>query len=87
MSENPSKNGVLVKVDGVEKVFHRGEEEIHVLAEAHLEVPHGEVQEWCGAHLDLDHLPEICLRFVDNGGVGGNISTSVYIEIVIAQVF
>ena len=42
MSENPSKNGVLVKVDGVEKVFHRGEEEIHVLAEAHLEVPHGE---------------------------------------------
>ena len=42
MSENPSKNGVLVKVDGVEKVFHRGEEEIHVLAEAHLEVPQGE---------------------------------------------
>jgi putative ABC transport system ATP-binding protein len=42
MSENPSGNGVLVRVDGVEKVFHRGDEEIHVLAEAHLEVPRGE---------------------------------------------
>jgi len=42
MSENPSKNGMLVNVDGVEKVFHRGEEEIHVLAAAHLEVPAGE---------------------------------------------
>ena len=42
MSEKPSENGVLVRVDGVGKVFHRGEEEIHVLADAQLEVPHGE---------------------------------------------
>jgi putative ABC transport system ATP-binding protein len=33
---------VLVKVDGVEKVFHRGSEEIHVLKDLHLEVPEGE---------------------------------------------
>jgi putative ABC transport system ATP-binding protein len=35
-------NGVLVKVDGVEKVFHRGSEEIHVLSNLNLEVPKGE---------------------------------------------
>jgi putative ABC transport system ATP-binding protein len=36
------KNGVLVKVDGVEKVFHRGSEEIHVLSDLNLQVPRGE---------------------------------------------
>src|SRR5712672_1867690 len=35
-------NGTLVSVDGVEKVFHRGSEEIHVLANLHLKVPKGE---------------------------------------------
>ena len=29
-------------VDGVEKVFHRGSEEIHVLKDLHLQVPAGE---------------------------------------------
>lgn len=42
MSEKPATNGVLVRVDGVEKVFHRGSEEISVLARAHLEVRAGE---------------------------------------------
>lgn len=42
MSVNPSNNGVLVRVEGVEKIFHRGSEDIHVLAKAHLEVPSGE---------------------------------------------
>jgi putative ABC transport system ATP-binding protein len=32
----------LVHVDGVEKVFHRGSEDIHVLADLHLQVPAGE---------------------------------------------
>src|SRR2546423_8989040 len=32
----------LVQVDGVEKVFHRGSEDIHVLADLHLKVPKGE---------------------------------------------
>src|SRR5215468_6394616 len=44
MSE--TKNGqpgrLLVHVDRVEKVFHRGSEEIHVLSDLNLEVPAGE---------------------------------------------
>ncbi|TAL06690.1 MAG: ABC transporter ATP-binding protein [Verrucomicrobia bacterium] len=35
-------DGELVKVDGVEKVFHRGSEDIHVLADLHLTVKRGE---------------------------------------------
>src|SRR5215468_3331380 len=35
-------NGALVSVDGVEKVFRRGSEEIHVLKDLHLKVPSGE---------------------------------------------
>src|SRR5437899_6118412 len=35
-------NNTLVNVDGVEKVFHRGSEDIHVLAALHLKVPKGE---------------------------------------------
>ena len=44
MSEQPVKqaNGALVRVEGVEKVFHRGSEDIHVLADLHLQVPTGE---------------------------------------------
>jgi putative ABC transport system ATP-binding protein len=42
MSDHQSTNGVLVQVKGVEKVFHRGSEDIHVLADLHLEVPAGE---------------------------------------------
>jgi len=44
MSESGDKqnNGTLVSVDGVEKVFHRGSEDIHVLADLHLRVPKGE---------------------------------------------
>ena len=37
-----SGNGVLVHVEDVEKTFHRGSEEIHVLSGLDLEVPHGE---------------------------------------------
>src|SRR5512141_2484358 len=37
-----STNHALVNVDGVEKVFHRGTEEIHVLRDLHLKVPAGE---------------------------------------------
>src|SRR5271157_4074567 len=33
---------VVVNVDGVEKVFHRGSEEIHVLRDLSLQVPGGE---------------------------------------------
>src|SRR6266581_9525558 len=32
----------LVNVDAVEKIFRRGSEEIHVLADLHLKVPKGE---------------------------------------------
>jgi putative ABC transport system ATP-binding protein len=39
---NEEKNGNLVSVDGVEKVFRRGSEEIHVLKDLHLQVPNGE---------------------------------------------
>src|SRR3954469_23317629 len=35
-------NNTLVSVDGVEKVFHRGSEEIHVLSNLNLKVPKGE---------------------------------------------
>jgi putative ABC transport system ATP-binding protein len=35
-------NSTLVNVDSVEKVFHRGSEEIHVLKDLHLKVPAGE---------------------------------------------
>jgi putative ABC transport system ATP-binding protein len=35
-------NDTLVDVDGVEKVFHRGSEDIHVLADLHLRVQNGE---------------------------------------------
>ena len=37
-----STNHALVNVDGVEKVFHRGSEDIHVLKDLHLKVPAGE---------------------------------------------
>jgi putative ABC transport system ATP-binding protein len=42
MSENQLNNGALVRVEGVEKIFHRGSEDIHVLADLHLQVPAGE---------------------------------------------
>ncbi len=42
MSENQSNNGALVRVEGVEKIFHRGSEDIHVLTDLHLQVPTGE---------------------------------------------
>jgi len=42
MSENNANNGALVRVEGVEKVFHRGSEDIHVLSELNLLVPKGE---------------------------------------------
>src|SRR5215813_4487780 len=35
-------NGALVEVMGVEKTFHRGSEEIHVLSNLTLKVPKGE---------------------------------------------
>ncbi len=37
-----TSNGVLVQVQGVEKTFRRGSEEIHVLAGLNLDVPKGE---------------------------------------------
>lgn len=42
MSETKANPGVLVRVDGVEKVFHRGSEDIHVLANLNLQVMAGE---------------------------------------------
>ncbi len=39
---NAQTNHTLVSVDGVDKVFHRGSEDIHVLADLHLQVPSGE---------------------------------------------
>jgi putative ABC transport system ATP-binding protein len=36
------ENSMLVDIDGVDKVFQRGSEEIHVLAGLNLEVPEGE---------------------------------------------
>jgi len=37
-----SVNDTLVNVDGVEKVFRRGSEDIHVLKDLHLKVPEGQ---------------------------------------------
>lgn len=42
MSEATANNGALVRVDGVEKIFRRGSEEIHVLSNLNLRVPAGE---------------------------------------------
>jgi putative ABC transport system ATP-binding protein len=42
MSEDKASPGPLVRVDGVEKVFHRGSEDIHVLTDLNLQVPTGE---------------------------------------------
>jgi putative ABC transport system ATP-binding protein len=42
MRENKSNNHGLVQVEGVEKVFHRGSEDIHVLSDLNLQVPAGE---------------------------------------------
>jgi len=42
MSNPTGNNGALVRIDGVEKVFHRGSEEIHVLSKLDLSVPTGE---------------------------------------------
>ena len=42
MSEETKSNGALVDLDGIEKVFHRGSEDIHVLSDLHLKVPKGE---------------------------------------------
>ena len=42
MSQTPAGNGALVRIDRVEKIFHRGSEDIHVLSELSLEVPAGE---------------------------------------------
>jgi putative ABC transport system ATP-binding protein len=39
---NPLANNVLVNVENVEKVFHRGSEDIHVLQGLNLQVPSGE---------------------------------------------
>ena len=39
MSETTTSNGALVRVEGVEKTFHRGAEDIHVLADLNLQVP------------------------------------------------
>ncbi len=39
---NTGNNGALVNVDSVEKVFHRGSEDIHVLKDLHLKVQSGE---------------------------------------------
>jgi len=42
MNESTGNDGALVAVEGVEKVFHRGSEDIHVLKDLHLQVPAGE---------------------------------------------
>jgi putative ABC transport system ATP-binding protein len=42
MSDFSGKNGALVRIDGVEKIFRRGSEEIHVLSRLDLSVPTGE---------------------------------------------
>src|SRR3974390_1827653 len=42
MSEGKSSNGPLVQVERVGKMFHRGSEDIHVLADLSLQVPTGE---------------------------------------------
>ncbi len=42
MNERAQNNGPLVDLDGIEKVFHRGSEDIHVLSDLHLKVMQGE---------------------------------------------
>ena len=42
MSDAAAANGALVDVRDVEKVFHRGSEEIHVLRGVNLQIPEGE---------------------------------------------
>ena len=42
MNESKLNNQGLVQVEGVEKVFHRGSEDIHVLTDLNLQVPAGE---------------------------------------------
>ena len=42
MSETKSTGGALVRVENVEKVFHRGSEDIHVLSNLSVQVPAGE---------------------------------------------
>jgi putative ABC transport system ATP-binding protein len=42
MSDIEKGDGALVRVDRVEKMFHRGSEDIHVLADLSLQVPAGE---------------------------------------------
>jgi putative ABC transport system ATP-binding protein len=42
MSDKGTNNGLLVRVENVEKVFHRGSEDIHVLSNLSLDVPKGE---------------------------------------------
>jgi len=42
MSDQNTKKDALVSVDGVEKIFQRGAEKIHVLSELNLHVPAGE---------------------------------------------
>jgi putative ABC transport system ATP-binding protein len=42
MSNNPTGDGALVRVERVEKTFHRGGGDIHVLADLNLQVPTGE---------------------------------------------
>ena len=42
MSANGTNGAPLVRIENVEKVFHRGSEEIHVLSNLSLEVPSGE---------------------------------------------
>jgi putative ABC transport system ATP-binding protein len=39
MSETKTSNGALVEVEGVDKVFHRGAEDIHILTGLNLQVP------------------------------------------------
>jgi putative ABC transport system ATP-binding protein len=42
MNENKPNTSALVQVEGVEKVFHRGSEDIQVLANLNMQVPAGE---------------------------------------------
>jgi putative ABC transport system ATP-binding protein len=42
MSDQNLNHGALVRVEGVEKIFHRGSEDIHVLSRLNLRVPAGE---------------------------------------------
>ena len=42
MSESKTNTGALVQVERVGKIFHRGSEDIHVLAGLNMQVPAGE---------------------------------------------